>query len=120
MSPCLSLLLLANLARGPSPCETSMSRLKFALGMVLIAGAAIVVAITILNPNAPSRRMNEPDRTAIERGRTAARVADREKKTTARASESGSLLEDFVKSPGQIDPNEANAPRMQQKQIKMH
>jgi hypothetical protein len=88
--------------------------------MALIAGAVMVAAIAILNSNAPSRSMNEPDRTPPERARNAEALADGEKKTASRKSVSDSILTDFVKSAGQVDPHEPDASRMQRKQIKMH
>ena len=89
-------------------------------GVGFVAAAMIVVAIAILNPSAPFAPMNKPERTAGEPGRNGEGIANREKKAKARASESDSIMKDFVKSTGQADPYDVNAPRMQQKQIKMH
>ena len=97
-----------------------MSRFKFALGLVLLLALVIVVAIAIFNPYSTPRTMNEPERSAIEHGRTGEAVANRERKTSAKATGSDSIIRDFVNSPGQVNPNETNAPSMQQKHIKMH
>jgi hypothetical protein len=110
----------ADLARGLATREAFMSRFKLALGLVLLLGVVIVVAIAIFNPYPTPQTMNEPERSAIEHGRNGERVANRERKNSAKATGSDSVIRDFVNSPGQTNPNETSSPRMQQKHIKMH
>ena len=113
-------LLRTNLANGRATCGVHMPRFKLALGLVLLAGVLVAVAIAILNPFWASHTVNEPERAAIDRGRTGEDAASRERKSTAKATGSDSIIRDLVESPGQMNPIETNSPRMQQKQIKMH
>ena len=97
-----------------------MSRFKFAVGLLVLAGVSILIAIAILNPNARSRAVREPGRKAMDHTRTGEAIANREKKPSAQPSESDAFLKSVVKSPGESDRTESSAPRMQRKQIKMH
>jgi hypothetical protein len=97
-----------------------MPRFKLILGLILLAGVSVAIAVAILNPFSASHTMNEPKRTAFDRGRNGEGVADRERKDSPKAAGSDSVIRDFIKSPGQMNPIETNAPRMQRKQIKMH
>jgi hypothetical protein len=98
-----------------------MSRVKSAAGLFVLAGVLILIAIAILIPNARSRPMSEPDRKAIERTPADDAIARSEQRNSQnQASESDAILKSFVKSTAESDRPESNAPRMQQKRIKMH
>ena len=114
------ILLRANLASSLATCGVHMPRFKLALGLVLLAGILVAVAIAILNPFSASHTMNERERSAIELGRNGEGVANRERKSTAEATGADSIIRDLVESPGQMNSIETNSPRMQQKHIKMH
>jgi hypothetical protein len=107
-------------ASGLARCGAFMQRFKLALGVVLLAGVLVAVAIAILNPFSAPHTMNEAEPTAVDRGRNGEGVANRERKNSAKATGSDSVIRDFVNPPGQLNPNETSSPRMQQKQIKMH
>jgi hypothetical protein len=92
-----------------------MSRVKFALGLVLIAGAAILIAIAMR-----SRQPSDSDRKVMEQERPGESAAVRGNKSPVKPSESDKVLKNFIKLPGESDRAESNAPRMQSKQIKMH
>ena len=110
----------AILTSGKATREVFMPRLKLALGLVLLAGALVAAAIAILNPFSASSTMNRPERAAIEGRRNGEGVGIREKKNPAKRTDSDSVIRDFVNAPGQMNQTETNAPRMHQKQIKMH
>jgi hypothetical protein len=113
-------LLRANLASSLAANGELMPRFKLVLGLVLLAGVLVAVAIAILNPFSAPHTMNEPERAASDRGRTGEVAASRERKSSAKATGSDSVIRDFVDAPGPMNRIETNAPRMQQKQIKMH
>jgi len=100
--------------------EVFLSRFKFALGLVLIAGVVILVAVMYSNPSAPSHAVNEPTRTTTERGRTGEGIAIRDTKASGKAADSDAVLNSLIKRPSEPDPYDTSAPRMQRKQIKMH
>jgi ABC-type protease/lipase transport system fused ATPase/permease subunit len=97
-----------------------MSRFKVALGLVVIAAAVILTAIAIFNSNVRSRRASESEPKATEYARSGESIASGAKKPPAQASDSDAFLKSLVKSGGESDRTESNAPRMQRKQIKMH
>ncbi len=92
-----------------------MPRYKVALGMVLIAGAAIVIAMAIW-----ARTPDASHRTAVELGRTAPSGAGGEKKPPVKASKPDAILKNFGKLPVEPEGGLSSGPRMQSKQIKMH
>jgi hypothetical protein len=108
------------IASGLAKCGAFMQRFKLALGVVFLAGVLVAVAIAILNPFSAPRTMNEPEQSAVDRGRNGEGVANRERMNSAKATGSDSVISDFVNPPGQMNRVETNPPRMQQKQIKMH
>jgi hypothetical protein len=92
-----------------------MSRLKIALGLVVIAVAATMIAIA-LRPSQPGRS----EHTAVEQRQPAEPVAVQGKKPTVQSAQNDAILKNLVTSPGESRRSETNAPRMQSKQIKMH
>ena len=103
------LLLRTNLANGRAACGVYMPRFKLALGLVLLAGILVAVAIAMLKPFWAARPVNEPERAAFDRGRTGERAVSREKKSTAEATGADSIIRDLVESPGQMNSIETNA-----------
>ncbi len=97
-----------------------MSRINLALGLVVIAAAAILIAVAIVNPTARSRAMNDPGRKTMESAPSGASIASGEKKPPAQTSDSDAVLKSFSNSNRESNRSESNSPRMQQKQIKMH
>ncbi len=47
--------------------EVFLSRFKLGLGLVLVAGVVILIAVAYLNRSSPSHAVNEPDRTTTVR-----------------------------------------------------
>jgi hypothetical protein len=92
-----------------------MPRFKFALGLVVIAGAALLFAIV-----RQSRQPSAMERKAPEVRRPGEAIAVREKKPSTSPSGSDAVLKNFVKLPGESDRADSNAPPVQSKQIKMH
>jgi hypothetical protein len=100
--------------------EVFLSRFKLALGLVLIVGAAILIAVMFSNPSAPSRAVSEPDRTAAKRGRADKGTGSRDTTSAGKSAGSDAVLNSLIKRPSESDPYDSNGPRMQRKQIKMH
>ena len=97
-----------------------MPRFKLALGLCLIAGVVILLAVGYLKPSAPSRAVIESDRTTTDRRRAGEGTAIRDTKTAGKARDTDAVLNSLIKRPGESDSYDTNGPRMQRKQIKMH
>ena len=100
--------------------EVFLSRFKLGLGLVLVAGVVILIAVAYVNRSAPSHAVNEPDRTTTEPGRAGEGIAIRETKAAGKSGDSDAVLNSLIKRPGESDSYDTNGPRMQRKQIKMH
>jgi hypothetical protein len=100
--------------------EVFLSRFKLSLGLVLVAGVVILIAVAYVNRTVPSHAVNELDRTTTERGRADEGIAIRDIKAAGKPADSDAVLNSLIKRPGESDSYDANGPRMQRKQIKMH
>jgi hypothetical protein len=89
-----------------------MSRSKIALGAVVIAGAALLIAIAMW-----PRRLEKLQQKSTDPIR---RVVGKEENASAKSSKSDNVLQSFGKLSGEPDEPGSNSPRMQGKQIKMH
>ena len=100
--------------------EVFLSRFKLGLGLVLVAGVVILIAVVYSKRSVPSHAVNEPDRTTTEPGRAGEGSGFGTPKAAGKAADSDSVLNSLSKRPGESDSYDANGPRMQRKQIKMH
>jgi hypothetical protein len=92
-----------------------MSRLKIGLGLGVIAGAALLIAVAIW-----PRQSGESPRKVLEAPQGRESVVGREKKAASKLSESDAVLRSLGTLSGESDQAGSNGPRMQSKQIKMH